>query len=176
MKQWLTQVQIVVYFGVEAQITNIRQSQKEEPSWGTQEEFLPEQGNGSVSLPPIVSNIWQQVSLQIQHKITLQKQLKRCFRCLAMEGADNGRNFQLLRVEDLEQKIRFVFSGTKKFIWVSHQAEKHFEYWGKPKLLICAKGLKWIFWDWTPKELLDPQSTEIQVKSKQQPQTHPFAF
>lgn len=113
MEQWLTQVQIVVYFGVEAQITNIRQSQKGELSWGTQEEFLPEQGNGSVSLPPIVSNTWQQVNLQIQHKITLQKQLKRCFRCLAREGADNWRNFQLLWVEDLEQKIRFVFSGTK---------------------------------------------------------------
>lgn len=73
--------------------SNMSQSQKEEPSWGTQEEFLPEQGNGSVSLPPIVSNTWQQVSLQIQHKTTFQKQLKRCFRCPARGGADNWRNF-----------------------------------------------------------------------------------
>lgn len=73
MEQWLTQVQIVQYFGVEAQITNIRQSQKGEPSWGAKEEFLPKQGNGSVSLPPImISNTWQEVSLQIQYKITLK--------------------------------------------------------------------------------------------------------
>lgn len=109
----------------------------------TEEEFLPEQGNGSVSLPPIVSN-WQQVSLQIQHKITLQKQLKRCFRSLAREEADNWRNFHCFYGQRIWSRKLGLFSVGQKVCqvtWVSDEGEKYFEYWGKPKLLRCAKGL-----------------------------------